>query len=109
MHGGSHSGLDRFQIDPAIVVAALLKNNPKEPIYYAGDFFLDCRRRFFSWAVCSVCSTGRRRQIFRLTSTNSPVSVWNLRNSAISFSALRTASREGRFCVTVLPSTFWVS
>jgi hypothetical protein len=27
VHGGSHSGLDGFQIEPA-VVAALLKNNP---------------------------------------------------------------------------------
>jgi hypothetical protein len=28
MHGGSHSGLDRFQIEPAVVVAAVLKNDP---------------------------------------------------------------------------------
>ena len=84
MHGGSQSGLDRFQIELAIV-AAVLKNNPQEPVYFADNFLLDCLRRFFSWAVCSVCSTGRKRQILRLTSTNSPVSVWNLRNAAISF------------------------
>jgi len=28
VHGGPHSGLDRFQIESAVVVAALLKNNP---------------------------------------------------------------------------------
>ena len=77
--------------------------------YFTGNFWLDCLRRFFSWAVCSVCSTGRKRQIWRLTSTNSPVRVWNLRNSAISPSALWTAAGEGRCCVTVLPSIFWVS
>jgi hypothetical protein len=46
VHGGSHSGLDRFQIEPT-VIATLLKNNPQEPVYFAGNFFLDCRRRFF--------------------------------------------------------------
>src|ERR1019366_7577280 len=96
VHGGSHSGLDRIQI-VAAAGAVLLKNHPKEAVYFAGNFLLDRLRRFFSWAVCSVCSTGRKRQIFRLTSTNSPVRVWNLRNSAISLSALRTATREGRF------------
>src|ERR1022692_2482608 len=107
VHGGSHSGLDRIQI-VAAAGAVLLKNHPKEAVYFAGDLLLDRLRRFFSWAVCSVCSTGRVRQILRLTSINSPVKVWNLRNSAISLSALRTAAGEGRFWVTVLPSTFWV-
>jgi hypothetical protein len=37
MHGCSHSRLDRFQIEPT-VAAALLKNNPQEPVYFAGDF-----------------------------------------------------------------------
>src|SRR5882672_12460114 len=105
VHGGSHRRLDRFQIEPTFA-ATLLKNNLQEPVYFAGNFLLDCLRRFFSWAVCSVCSTGRKRQILRLTSTNWPVNVWNLRNSAISLSALRTAAGEGRCCVTVLPSIF---
>jgi hypothetical protein len=108
VHGGSQGGLDRFQIERD-TIAALLKNNPQEAVYFAGNFLLDGLRRFFSWAVCSVCSTGRKRQIFRFTSTNSPVRVWNLRNSAISLSALPTAAGDGRFWVTVLPSTFWVS
>jgi hypothetical protein len=89
VHGGSQSGLDRFQIEPAII-ASLLKDNPQEPVYFAGDFLLDGLRRFFSWAVCTVCATGRKRQILRLTSTKLPVRVWNLRNSAISLSALPT-------------------
>ncbi|MBK5293580.1 MAG: hypothetical protein JJE04_18125 [Acidobacteriia bacterium] len=53
----------------------LLKYNPQEPVYFTGNFLLDCLRGFFSWAVRSVCSTGRKRQIFRLTSTNSPVRI----------------------------------
>ena len=72
VHGGPHSGLDRIQI-VAAAGAALLKNQPQEAVYFAGNFLLDRLRRFFPWAVCSVCSTGRKRQIFRLTSTNSPV------------------------------------
>ena len=105
MHGASQSGLDRFQIEPAMI-ASILKHSPQEPVYLAGNFLLDCLRRFFSWAVCTVCSTGRKRQILRLTSTNLPVRAWNVRNPAILLSALRTAAGEGRFCVTVLPSTF---
>jgi hypothetical protein len=96
VHGGSQSGLDRFQIEPAMVTS-LLKSNPQEPVYFTDDFLPDCLRRFFSWAVCWGSFTGRKRQIFRLTSTNSPVRVWNLRNVAISLSALRTAAGEGRF------------
>jgi hypothetical protein len=96
MHGRSQRGLDRFQIEPAIL-ASLLKDNPQELVYFAGDFLLDGLRRFFSWAVGAVCSTGRTRQILRLTATKSPVKAWNLRNSAISLSALRTAAGDGRF------------
>src|ERR1035438_5615873 len=108
VHSGADGGFDGFQIQAAGLAAAL-KDNAQQPVYFAGNFLADGLRRFFSWAVDSVCSIGRKRQIFRLMSTNSPVKVWNLRNSAISFSALRTAAREGRFCVTVLPSIFWVS
>src|ERR1035438_322481 len=108
VHSGADGGFDGFQIQAAGLAAAL-KDNAQQPGYFAGNFLADGLRRFFSWAVDSVCSIGRKRQIFRLMSTNSPVKVWNLRNSAISFSALRTAAREGRFCVTVLPSIFWVS
>ena len=72
--GGSHRRFDRFQIEWS-VVAAFLKNNMQDPVYFAGDFLLDCLRRFFSCAVCSVCSMGRKRQTLRLTSTNSLVRV----------------------------------
>ena len=72
MHGGSHRGLNGFQIEPAMV-ATLLKNNPQELVYFVGNFLLDGLRSFFSWVVCSVCLTGRKRQIFRLTSTSWPV------------------------------------
>jgi len=107
VHGGADGSFDGFQVKAAL--AAILKDDVQQSVYFAGNFLADGLRRFFPWAVDSVCPMGRNRQIFRLTSTNSPVKVWNLRNSAISLSALRTAAREGRFCVTVLPSIFWVS
>jgi hypothetical protein len=67
MQGGPQSGLDRLQIEPTVVVA-LLKNNPQEPVYFAGDFLLDRFGRFFSWADGRVSSTGRNSQICSLTS-----------------------------------------
>jgi hypothetical protein len=69
MHGGADDGFDRFQIEPAFV-AAFLKNNVQKPVYFFGDRALDLFRSFFSCCVCSVCSTGRRRQICVLTSMN---------------------------------------
>lgn len=75
VHGRSDGGFHRFQIESAVVASTILKNDPQEAVYFAGDFLLDRLRGFFSWAVCSVCSTGRNRQIFRLTLTNSPVKV----------------------------------
>jgi hypothetical protein len=96
VHSGSQSDLHRFQVEPA-VVTPLLKSNPQEPVYFTDNFLADCLRRFFSCAVCWVSSTGRKRQIFRFTWTNSPVKVWNSRKVAISLSALRTAAGEGRF------------
>ena len=108
MHGGTHGGFDTLQIEGAVEVA-IAENNAQQLIYFAGDFLLDDLRRFFSCAVCWLCSTGRRRQIFRFMSTKSSVSSTNLRYSAISLCALRIAAGEGKFCVTVLPSIFWVS
>ena len=105
MHGGTDNGFDRFQIERAFS-AALLKNQTQKPVYFFGDLALDLFCRFFSRSVCSACPTGRKRQIFLLTSTTSPVNVLNLRNSAISLSALRTAARDGRLCVNVLPWIF---
>jgi|SRR5271169_1911617 len=91
VHGGADGSFDCFQVKAAGLVA-VLKDDVQQAVYFARNFLADGFRRFFSWAVASVCWMGRKRQIFRLTSTNSPVKVWNLRNSAISFSALRTAA-----------------
>jgi hypothetical protein len=74
MHGGSQSGFDRFQVESA-VLASPQENPVQKSVYFAGNFLLDGFGRFFSWADGWVCSTGRKRQIFRLTSTNSPVRV----------------------------------
>ena len=95
VHNGSQGSLDRFQIERD-TIGAQLENSPQEAVYFAGNFSLDgCA--VFSWAVCSVCSTGRKRQIFRFSSTNAPVRVWNLRNSAISLSTLgRWVWRNGK-------------
>jgi hypothetical protein len=108
MHGGADGCLDTLQIKAAVDFA-VAENDAQQLLYFAGNFLLDRFRRFFSWAVCAVCSTGRKRQIFRLTSTRSSVRPWNLRNSAISLSAFRRAAGDGRLCVTVLPSIFCVS
>src|SRR5450755_1743763 len=89
VHGGADGGFDGFHVKVA-GLAAVPKDDVQQAVYFAGHFLADGLRRFFSWAVDSICSMGRKRQIFRLTSTNSPVKVWNLRNSAISLSALRT-------------------
>src|SRR6266496_3287510 len=91
VHGGADGGFDGVQVKAAEFGAAL-KDNAQQPVYFAGNFLADGLCRFFSWSVDSICSMGRKRQIFRLTSTNSPVKFWNLRNSAISLSALRTAA-----------------
>src|SRR6266566_5078339 len=72
VHGGADGGFDGFQVKAAGLAAAL-KDNAQQPVYFAGDFLLNGLRRFFSWTVDSVCSMGRKRQIFRLMSTNSPV------------------------------------
>lgn len=69
VHGGSDGGFDRFQVKAASL-AAVLKDDAQQPVYFTGNFFLDGFRRFFSWAVDSVCSMGRKRQICALISTN---------------------------------------
>lgn len=68
MHGGTDRCLDTLQIEAAARFA-VAENDAQQLLYFAGDFLLDDLRRFFSWAVRSVCSTGRKRQILRLTST----------------------------------------
>jgi len=108
MHGRTHRHFDGFQIQTPRL-AALLKDDAQQLAYFVRDFLLDRFGRFFSWGVCSGCSMGRKRQILRFTSTNLLVNARNLRNSAISPSAFRTAASDGRFCVAVLRSIFCVS
>ena len=69
MHSRTDNALDRFQIEPTLV-AAFLKDNAQKTIYFADDRALDFFGRFFSCSVASACSTGRKRQICVLTSTN---------------------------------------
>jgi hypothetical protein len=107
VHRRPHPHLDRFQIQTAGLAAAR-EQDAQKLVYFARDFLADRFGRFFPSGE-SVSSTGRRRQILRLTSTNAPLKDWSLRNSAISPSALRTAAGEGRFWVAVLPPIFWVS
>ena len=56
---------------------AISENDAKQLLYFAGDFLEDRFRRFFSCADGAACSTGRKRQIFRLTPTRSSVRRWN--------------------------------
>ena len=70
MHRGTDRRLDALQIQSASRLA-LPEDDPKQLLYLTADFLLDDLRRFFSRSVCSVCSTGRNRQILRLTSTKS--------------------------------------
>jgi hypothetical protein len=74
MHSRADGGFDGLQVK-ATGPTAVLKNGTQQLVYFAGDFLLDGERGFFSWAICSACSTGRNLQIFRLTSTNSPANV----------------------------------
>lgn len=69
MHGGTHRHLDGFQIEAARLAPAV-EDDAQQSVYFAGDFPLDRFGRFFSCGVCSVCSSGRKRQTVRLTSTN---------------------------------------
>ena len=90
MHGRANRHFDGFQIQTARP-AATIEDHAQQLVYFARDFLADRFGRFFSCAV-RVSSTGRKRQTLRLTSTNSLVRERNLRNSAISSSALWTAA-----------------
>src|ERR1035437_7194655 len=74
VHGRAHRHLDSLQIEAARF-AASTKDDAQELIYVVRDCLKDRFGRFFSCSVCSVSSTGRKRQIFRLTSTKLLVSV----------------------------------
>jgi hypothetical protein len=53
VHGGADGGLDCFQVQAA-GLAAILKDDAQQPVYFAGNFLTDGLRRFFSWAVASI-------------------------------------------------------
>jgi hypothetical protein len=69
VHGDARRCFDCFQIETARA-AESGKDDIEKLIYFADDLLPDRFGRFFSCAV-KVCSTGRKRQIFSLTSTNS--------------------------------------
>src|SRR5438876_602730 len=70
MHGSPHRHLDSFQVESA-ALALVLEDKPQQCAYFPFDFPPDRLRSFFSAGV-RVSSTGRARQIFSLTSSNSP-------------------------------------
>jgi hypothetical protein len=76
MQGGSDRRLQGFQIQAA-PLAAILKDHPQQLAYFARDFLLDGFCRFFSCADREP-ATGRRWQIFALTSSNSALN-WRKR------------------------------
>ena len=68
MHGLAHQHLYGFQIQaPGFTRTREL--GLQQLLYFARDFMLDSLRRFFSCGV-RMSSTGRKRQIFSLTSRN---------------------------------------
>ena len=75
MKSSAERHLYRFQIRLAGLLA-LGKNASQQGRYFACDLVLDRLGRFFSSGV-SVSSTGRVRQIFSFTSSNSRLSSRN--------------------------------
>jgi hypothetical protein len=69
MHGRAHRRFQRFQIHTPRLVAAL-EHYTQQLLYFARDFLVDGFGRFFS-SGDRVASTGRARQIFSFTSSNS--------------------------------------
>jgi hypothetical protein len=67
MHSGSHCDLDRLQVQPASS-PEILKDDPKQPAYFAFDFLSDRLGRFFSCRD-NLSSTGRTAQSCSLTTT----------------------------------------
>lgn len=72
MESSAEGHLDRFQIRLAGLMA-FGEDASQQRSYFTRDLVLDRRGRFFSSDV-SVSSTGRKAQIFSLTSTISPQS-----------------------------------
>ena len=66
MQGRTYRHLDGFQIQ-APRLAATIKDDAQQLIYFARDFLVDRFHRFFSWADGGVSSIGRKSQICSLT------------------------------------------
>ncbi len=69
MHGRPDGCLQGFQIQ-LVTLAAVLQDHLQEAAHFTRDFLLDCCCRFFSCRDREL-STGRTRQIFSLTASNS--------------------------------------
>jgi hypothetical protein len=72
MQGSAEGHFHRLQIQVASMLA-FGKDTAQQRGYFARDLGVDRRGRFFSSGV-NVSSTGRKAQIFSLTSTTSPLS-----------------------------------
>jgi hypothetical protein len=73
MQGRTERQLHRLEI-PATSLLVLGEDADQQRGYFACDLGVDCRGRFFSSGV-NVSSTGRKEQIFSLTSTTSALSI----------------------------------
>lgn len=62
MHRRADDGFDGLQVK-VTGLTTILKDDAKQPVYFAGNFLLDRFSRFFSWDNGAASSTGRRRQI----------------------------------------------
>jgi hypothetical protein len=108
MHRSTDRCLDTLKIESASRLA-VAKNDAKQLLYCAGDFFLDRFGRFFSWADGTVSDTGRSSQIRSLTSNSCSPSSRKRWRSATSRRALAKPAGEEKVSVTVFPFTFRVS
>jgi hypothetical protein len=69
VHCRTNRHLDRFQVQASRLVAAS-EEDAQQLFYFARDFLADGLRRFFS-SGDRASATGRARQIFSFTSSNS--------------------------------------
>jgi len=73
VHGGTSSAFDRLQIHAADLPQTG-EDDLQQRLYFTGNLFLDGFDRFFSCPLVAAPGTGRRRQIFSLTSNRARVS-----------------------------------
>ncbi|HEY5047300.1 MAG TPA: hypothetical protein VII49_04695 [Rhizomicrobium sp.] len=108
VHRSTDRCLDTLKIESASGLP-VAKNDAKQLLYFAGDFFPDRFGRFFSWADGTVSATGRSSQIRSLTSNSCSPSSRKRWHSATSRRALAKPPGEEKVAVTVFPFTFRVS